>query len=232
MKVERWNQLPKRAPNKRHVAGVVIIAAIVIATVAFFLTAGKDLLAFFTDGDQLQAWVASKGLFAPLAMILLVAAQVTIAFLPGEPVELGAGYAFGFWEGTLLCLIGGLVGTIVIIALVRTLGMRIIYLFFSPEKVASMKWLQDSARFEVLMFTCFLIPASPKDIMTYLAGLTQCPAWRICLIATAGRIPSIVSSTLAAGFAASGMWGGDRRRRRSHGGARGCGRRGVRPGRA
>ena len=179
-----------------------------IATVAFFLTAGKDLLAFFTDGDQLQAWVASKGLFAPLAMILLVAAQVTIAFLPGEPVELGAGYAFGFWEGTLLCLIGGLVGTIVIIALVRTLGMRIIYLFFSPEKVASMKWLQDSARFEVLMFTCFLIPASPKDIMTYLAGLTQCPAWRICLIATAGRIPSIVSSTLAAGFAASGMWGG------------------------
>lgn len=200
--------MPKRALNKRHVAGVVIIATIVVATVAFFLTAGKDLLAFFTDGDQLQAWVASKGLFAPLAMILLVAAQVTIAFLPGEPVELGAGYAFGFWQGTLLCLIGGLVGTIVIIALVRTLGMRIVYLFFSPEKVASMKWLQDSARFEVLMFTCFLIPASPKDIMTYLAGLTRCPAWRICLIATVGRIPSIVSSTLAAGFAASGMWGG------------------------
>ncbi len=62
-----------------------------------------------------------------------------------------------------------------------------------------MKWLQDSARFEALMFVCFLIPASPKDIMTYLAGLTQCPAWRICLIATVGRVPSIVSSTLAAG---------------------------------
>ena len=52
--------MPKRALNKRHVAGVVIIATIVVATVAFFLTAGKDLLAFFSDGDQLQAWVASK----------------------------------------------------------------------------------------------------------------------------------------------------------------------------
>ena len=186
---------------------MLIIVAIVAATVAFFLTAGKDLLAFFADGDQLQAWVESKGLFAPLAMILLVAAQVVVAVLPGEPVELGAGYAFGFWEGTFLCTIGGLVGTIVIVALVRTLGMRIVYLFFSREKVASMKWLQDSARFEVLMFVCFLIPASPKDIMTYLAGLTRCPAWRICLIATVGRIPSIVSSTLAAGFAASGNWG-------------------------
>ena len=80
------------------------------------------------------------------------------------------------------------------------------------------------------MFTCFLIPASPKDIMTYLAGLDHA-AWRICLIATAGRIPSIVSSTLAAGFAASGMWGRPSSTR-LHGGARGCGRRGVRPGRA
>ncbi len=72
-------------------------------------------------------------MFAPLAMVLLVAAQVTIAVLPGEPVELGAGYAFGFWEGTALCVIGGLVGTIAIVALVRTLGMRIVYLFFTPE---------------------------------------------------------------------------------------------------
>lgn len=199
--------LPRRTFNKRHVAGVLIVAALVAATVVFFLTAGADLLAFFADGEQLQAWVESKGMFAPLAMVLLVAAQVTIAVLPGEPVELGAGYAFGFWEGTALCVIGGLVGTIAIVALVRTLGMRIVYLFFTPEKVASMKWLQDSARFEALMFVCFLIPASPKDIMTYLAGLTQCPAWRICLIATVGRVPSIVSSTLAAGFAASGNWG-------------------------
>ena len=30
--------------------------------------------------------------------------------------------------------------------------------------------------------------------------------WRIALITTVGRIPSIVSSTMAAGFAASGDW--------------------------
>ena len=71
-----------------------------------------------------------------------------------------------------------------------------------------MKWLQDSARFELLMFLCFLIPGSPKDVMTYVAGLTTCPAWRIAAIATVGRIPSVVSSTMAAGLAASGSWAG------------------------
>ena len=69
-----------------------------------------------------------------------------------------------------------------------------------------MKWLQDSARFELLVFVCFLIPGTPKDVMTYVAGLTRCPVWRIALITTVGRIPSIVSSTMAAGFAASGDW--------------------------
>ena len=69
-----------------------------------------------------------------------------------------------------------------------------------------MKWLQDSARFELLMFVCFLIPGTPKDVMTYVAGLTRCPMWRIALITTVGRIPSIISSTMAAGFAASGDW--------------------------
>ena len=52
----------------------------------------------------------------------------------------------------------------------------------------------------------FLIPGTPKDVLTYVAGLTTCPWWRIAAIATIGRIPSIVTSTLAAGFASSGNW--------------------------
>ena len=100
----------------------------------------------------------------------------------------------------------GLVGTFIVVTLVRTLGMKAVELFFSREKIESMKWLQDSARFELLMFVCFLIPGTPKDVMTYVAGLTRCPVWRIALITTVGRIPSIVSSTMAAGFAASGDW--------------------------
>lgn len=185
------------------VFGIVLLCAIVFASVTW----GPDAFAFFADGEALRAWVESKGLFAPFAMILLVAVQIVIAVLPGEPLELGAGYAFGFWEGTFLCIIGGVVGSLAIVGLVRTLGMRMVQVFFSQEKIDGMKWLHDSARFEALMFALFLIPGTPKDIMTYLAGLTDCPAWRICLITGVGRIPSIVSSTLAAGFAATGNWG-------------------------
>ena len=192
--------------KKHHVVALAATLAVVCALGAAAIAYGPELFAFFADGPRLQAWVDAQGAFAPVAMVALITVQIVVAVLPGEPLELGAGYAFGFWEGTALCLVAGLIGAIIVVALVRTLGMRAIELFFPREKIDSMKWLQDSARFELLMFLCFLIPGTPKDIMTYIAGLTKCPLWRIALIATVGRIPSIVSSTMAAGFAAEGNW--------------------------
>lgn len=199
-------ELKKRIVEKRHVVLCAAVCAAALAVVAALVVFGPEAFAFFADGARLQAWIDAQGPFAPLAMTVLIVAQIVVAVLPGEPLELGAGYAFGFWEGTVLCMAAGLVGTFVVVGLVRTLGMRIVELLFSREKIDSLKWLQDSARFELLMFVCFLIPGTPKDVMTYIAGLTKCPVWRIALITTVGRIPSIVSSTMAAGFAASGDW--------------------------
>lgn len=199
-------ELKKRIVEKRHVVLCAAVCAATLAAVAALVAFGPEVFAFFADGARLQAWIDAQGPFAPLAMTALIVVQIVVAVLPGEPLELGAGYAFGFWEGTALCMTAGLIGTFIVVGLVRTLGMKIVELFFSRERIDSLKWLQDSARFELLMFACFLIPGTPKDVMTYIAGLTRCPVWRIALITTVGRIPSIVSSTMAAGFAASGDW--------------------------
>ena len=188
--------------------GAVVAAAVVAALLlgAAGVAFGPGLWAFFTDGEAVRAWVDAQGALAPVAMGALVVAQIVVAVLPGEPVELAAGYLFGAWEGTLICLMGGLVGTLVVTALVRVLGMRVVRTFFSAEQLEGVAWLRDSARFELLMLVVFLIPGTPKDVLTYAAGLTTCRWWRIAAIATVGRIPSIVTSTLAAGFASAGNW--------------------------
>lgn len=190
----------------RRVA-VVALGIVCVAALAYVVaTYGGELWAFFTDGDAVRSWVDAQGPLAPLAMGALVFAQIVVAVLPGEPVELAAGYLFGFWEGTAICLVGSLVGTLVITALVRVLGMRVVRLFFSEEQIRGVSWLRDSRRFELLMLVVFLIPGTPKDVLTYAAGLTTCPWWRVAAIATVGRVPSIVTSTLAAGFASEGNW--------------------------
>lgn len=189
--------MARRTMRRGMVVAAAIVAALLLgaAGVAF----GPGLWAFFTDGEAVRAWVDAQGALAPVAMGALVVAQIVVAVLPGEPVELAAGYLFGTWEGTLICLVGGLVGTLVVTALVRVLGTRVVRTFFSAEQLEGVAWLRDSARFELLMLVVFLIPGTPKDVLTYVAGLTDCRWWRIAAIATVGRVPSVVTSTLAAG---------------------------------
>lgn len=163
-----------------------------------------QLWGFFTDGAAVQSWVSQYGAFAPLALAALICAQVAVAIIPGELLEMGAGLLFGFWGGTAVCLAGSLAGTLIVLALVRALGMRVVRLFFSPAKLESISWLRDTKRFEAVLFVVFLIPGTPKDLLTYVAGLTTCPWYRIALLTTVGRIPSIVTSTLTAAFAVEG----------------------------
>ena len=195
-----------RRTSGQRVFAAVAAGAVLLAVLAAAVAFGPRLWSFFTDGEAVRAWIDAQGALAPLAMGALVVAQIVVAVLPGEPVELAAGYLFGFWEGTLICLAGGLVGTLLVTALVRTLGMRVVRVFFSAEQLEGVSWLRDSARFELLMLVVFLIPGTPKDVLTYVAGLTDCRWWRIAAIATVGRIPSVVTSTLAAGFASQGDW--------------------------
>lgn len=192
--------------GRRRVRVALAATAVALAALAAGVTLGPGLWGFFSNGEAVRAWVDAQGALAPVAMGALVVAQIVVAVLPGEPVELAAGYLFGAWEGTVICLLGGLVGTLVVTALVRTLGMRVVRLFFSAEQVEGVSWLRDSARFELVMFLVFLIPGTPKDVLTYVAGLTPCRWWRVAAIATVGRIPSVVTSTLAAGFASQGNW--------------------------
>lgn len=204
------SQANAQEENARHklsraarIGGIALIVLLILAALA---TWGPSLWRFFSNGEAVKAWVDAQGSWAPLAMVALVVAQIVIAVLPGEPVELAAGYLFGVWEGTAICLAGGLVGTFVVTALVKLLGMRIVRMFFSTDQLERVSWLHDARRFELLMFIVFLMPGTPKDVLTYVAGLSSCPWWHIAAITTVGRIPSIITSTLAAGFASSGNW--------------------------
>lgn len=192
--------------GRRRACAVAATGALATLALALGVAYGPKLWGFFADGDAVRAWADAQGPLAPVAMGALVVAQIVIAVLPGEPVELAAGYLFGFWEGTAVCLAGGMVGTLVVTVLVRALGMRVVRAFFSAEQLEGVSWLRDSARFELLMFVVFLIPGTPKDVLTYVAGLTSCRWCRIAAIATVGRIPSVVTSTLVAGFASRGDW--------------------------
>jgi len=61
---------------------------------------------YFSDYNRVRAWAAAEGWKGKILMVLALAAQVVIAVIPGGPMEIGAGYAYGPYLGTLLAILG------------------------------------------------------------------------------------------------------------------------------
>ena len=129
----------RRSLLKKRAAVIVGLLALTAGLAGFCVLYGPELLAFVADAPRFRAWVDETGWISRIVFVLANMAQVVFAFLPGEPLELGAGYAFGFWEGTLWCLVASALGTAAVMALVRAFGIRIVGLFFSPDKITSMR---------------------------------------------------------------------------------------------
>lgn len=198
------NAAARRGLILKRTAVVAALLAVTAGLAAACTLFGPQVLAFVGNADNVRAWAAENAPWSQAAFVLANVVQVVFAFIPGEPLELAAGYAFGFWAGTGLCLLASALGTTLVVAAVRRWGIRAVNLFFPTEKIASVSWMRDTRRFELLLFVVFLIPGTPKDLLSYVAGLGTCSLPRIVAITTVGRIPSIVTSTLAAGAFGNG----------------------------
>ncbi len=180
--------------GKKMLSISVLIAALVFAGAVTVLV-GKPMLQFVADPEQFRGWVDAHGIWSRVVFVGMVIFQVLIALIPGEPLEIGGGYAFGAVEGTLLCVLGITVGGILIFLLVRKFGTKLVEVFFPAEKIKSLKFLQNEKRLNLIAFVIFAIPGTPKDLLSYFVGLTPMKLSTWLLITSVARLPSVISST-------------------------------------
>ena len=185
--------LTEKQKKTLSLAAVVIFILLSLA-LAWFV--GRPLIRFARQPEQFRAWVEGHGLWAPLAYAAMVFLQVVVAVIPGEPLEISGGYAFGAVQGTVLCMLGAFLGSVVVFAFVRRFGRELVEVFFPKEKIESLRFLQSSPKRDLLFWIVFVVPGTPKDLLCYFAGLTDLSWGKWLLICSAGRIPSIITSTV------------------------------------
>ena len=112
-------------------------------------------------------------------------------------MEIAAGYCFGSWVGSLLCLAGIVLGSCTTILLVRYWGSRLVYAFYPKEKIDALPIINDPPKRNILTFILFVIPGTPKDLFTYAIGLTDMSIPLYIALTTAARFPSVILSTLS-----------------------------------
>ena len=198
--------MEKREQRKKRAVALVCLGLFVAFSLAVCWFVGKPMLQFVSQPEQFRAWVDSHGFWGRLAFLGMVAFQVIIAIVPGEPLEIGAGYAFGAVEGTLLCILGTTLSSVLIFLVVKKFGMRVVTLFVSEEKMRSFTFLQNTRRLNLIAFLLFFIPGTPKDVLIYLGPVLPVRPHAFFLISTLARIPSVITSTFAGSQFAEGSW--------------------------
>lgn len=187
----------KLSDKQKKILTAVLIVAVIIFSFVIAILVGKPLIQFVNKPEQFRGFVKSYGILSDIVFILMIIFQTVIAIVPGEPFEIAAGYAFGAVRGTVDCLIAFLIAGVIIFLTVRKFGVRVVEVFFPIEKIKRLKFLQDSKRVNILCFIIFLIPGTPKDLLSYFVGLTDMKLSAWIFITTVARIPSLITSVLA-----------------------------------
>ena len=181
--------------QKKLIAAAGIFLFVCLCGLVFWF-AGRPLVQFVSEPERFRDWVDAHGLRGRIAFLGMVILQIFVAVIPGEPLEIAAGYAFGFWEGTFLCILGMTLGGALVFCFVRKLGVKAVEVFISRDKIASLRFLQNTRRLYAFTIIAFLLPGTPKDVLTYCVGLTPIRLSHWLLITSCCRLPSVITSTL------------------------------------
>lgn len=192
----------REKPNRQRLTSrqcfqlaMAVGAIIFLVILGYFI--GRPLVQFVSEPEQFRLWVESKGFIGILAFMGMVILQVFLAIIPGGPFEVGAGYAFGIVKGTMICDLATTLASLLVFLFVRRFGMKFVELFISREQIDSVHILKSSRKSESIVFLLFLIPGTPKDVLSYLVGLTDMKVSHWIFICAVGRFPAIFLSALS-----------------------------------
>jgi len=171
------------------VAGILAGAlALVIWLVVIDAPIVRFIVRLYRDKYFLRDTVAAWGWMAPVVFVLIQALQVIISPIPGEITGPVGGALFGTAWGLFYSTVGLTIGTMICFAIGRKWGEPLVRPWLSEHHWDKLNFILE-AEGAILCFILYLIPGFPKDIISYLFGISPMPFWLFALISTVARIP-------------------------------------------
>ena len=171
---------------------VLLLLGILSAFAAYFVlsdsTAWQFVQRLYQEKNFLKETVRSWGWMGPFVFMLIQTLQVIVSPVPGEATGLAGGFLFGVGLGFVYSTIGLTAGTLACFGIGRWLGASFIQRFVAEHHWEKMGFIVE-AEGAILCFVLYLIPGFPKDIISYLFGLSPMPFWVFAVVSTLGRAP-------------------------------------------
>ncbi len=185
----------------RLILGVILLGALTLAGVWFSISGHlQEFIAALThlleDKHQMRDYLRTWGVWAPAIFVVLQALQVVLAPIPGELTGIAGGFIFGTWRAVVYSTVGLTLGSIVAFLAARIVGQPLIKLVVTQETVEKFHFLTEP-RGALATLILFMIPGFPKDMLSYLLGLSPMHFVTFSIVCGLGRIPGTVLLALS-----------------------------------
>ncbi|MBC8290751.1 MAG: TVP38/TMEM64 family protein, partial [Planctomycetes bacterium] len=175
-------------------AAWLVLASCIGLSLWSWLSGG--LVSDLASGEHDAAWKLERlkdafescGPFAPLAYFLFVMVEVVVAPIPGLMLYAPGGIIFGGFLGGLIALLGNVFGAGIACQVTRSLGGNWLTRLLSPKALEATQNAL-ARRGGWLVFLLRINPLTSSDLVSYAAGFTQIPVWKVMLATLAGMAP-------------------------------------------
>ncbi|HEU4335456.1 MAG TPA: VTT domain-containing protein [Candidatus Eisenbacteria bacterium] len=159
--------------------------------------------------ENLEAWVKAAGAWGPFVILAVQAAQILVAPIPGVFVPILAGVLYGPLIGSLLTMIGTLLGANAAYWIGRSAGRAVAERWIGKQALEKAHALLQGKRWLALA-AVFWIPFSPADSLCIVSGVVKMGWLPFTAAVLAGRLPKdvLIAAGSALGWNGFGLGGG------------------------
>ena len=184
--------------NKSIDIFIRITISIMIIIILFFLA--KIVLKYIDidifSRENIQKYIESTGIFAPIVYILISFLQVSFIPVPSTITIVIGSYLFGGWLAFIYSYIGILLGSLFAFYLGRKFGRKFVSWLIGDELKLD-KYIQKlKGKENITLFFMFLFPFFPDDLLCSIAGLISIKWKTFIIMQVISRITTIGGNIL------------------------------------
>ncbi len=180
---------------------LIILAAIIAGIPAYIILLNPELIEKINTLEEAQTFLMSfveKNDYTKLYLIYfgLQILQIIIFIIPGQFINMAAGWLLGFPAGFLLSLAGAAAGTAITYYLSIILGQSAMRVLIEPEKFNNFLERLNSERAYIAVLILYMVPGLPKDFIGYVAGVSNMKFLPFLVLSLIGRTPALAVSIM------------------------------------
>ena len=180
---------------------LVALGAILYALIA------TGFFSVMRDKERLEEYLERSGSWMGVVFVVLQFLQVVILPIPSTVTVVAGAALFGPLVGSLLSLLGIVIGSLVAFLVGKYGGTRIGYWLVGKETLE--KWLERiKGKDKLLLTAMFLLPVFPDDVLCFVAGMSSMSLWYFLAVITISRVLAIFTTSYSITLIPFDKWWG------------------------